>query len=151
MAKTALKINYPDFEVESVIDPEFKKDLDKITHDHLTESNTARTIRNIRKNISATIKANYGITDKEQLTKITDGLLKIHGLHEDNFDFMKNFEDFRDSLIADLPGMFPENFAGAKITVLPMKKNSRESRIIKEKLWSCIGTWTSTIEILGLL
>ena len=25
------------------------------------------------------------------------------------------------------------------------------SKIIKEKLWSCIGTWTSTIEILGLL
>lgn len=102
MAKTALKINYPDFEVESVIDPEFKKDLDKITHDHLTESNTARTIRNIRKNISATIKANYGITDKEQLTKITDGLLKIHGLHEDNFDFMKNFEDgVKDTSIVD--------------------------------------------------
>lgn len=102
MAKTALKINYPDFEVESVIDPEFKKDLDKITHDHLTESNTARTIRNIRKNISATIKANYGITDKEHLTKITDGLLKIHGLHEDNFDFMKNFEDgVKDTSIVD--------------------------------------------------
>ncbi len=102
MAKTALKINYPDFEVESVIDPEFKKDLDKITHDHLTESNTARTIRNIRKNISATIKANYGIADKEQLTKITDGLLKIHGLHEDNFDFMKNFEDgVKDTSIVD--------------------------------------------------
>ena len=102
MAKTALKINYPDFEVESVIDPEFKKDLDKITHDHLTESNTARTIRNIRKNISATIKANYEITDKEQLTKITDGLLKIHGLHEDNFDFMKNFEDgVKDTSIVD--------------------------------------------------
>ena len=93
MAKTALKINYPNFDVEAVIDPELKKDLDKITHDHLTESNTARTLRNIRKNVSATIKANYNISDKEQLTKITDELLKIHGLHEDNFDFMKNFEN----------------------------------------------------------
>ena len=32
-----------------------------------------------------------------------------------------------------------------------MKRNSRESRIIKEKLWNCIGIWISTIEILGLL
>lgn len=32
-----------------------------------------------------------------------------------------------------------------------MKKNSRENRIIKEKLWSCIEIWTSTIEIPGLL
>ena len=93
MAKTALKINYPNFDIEGVIDPELKKDLDKITHDHLTESNTARTLRNIRKNVSATVKANYGISDKDQLNHITDELLKIHGLHEDNFDFMKNFEN----------------------------------------------------------
>lgn len=39
---------------------------------------------------------------------------------------MKNFEEFRDSVIADLPGILPENFAGAEISVLPMKKNSRE-------------------------
>ena len=102
MAKTALKINYPNFDIEGVIDPELKIDLDKITHDHLTESNTARTLRNIRKNVSATIKANYGISDKDQLNYITDELLKIHGLHEDNFDFMKNFENgIKSSSIVD--------------------------------------------------
>lgn len=31
------------------------------------------------------------------------------------------------------------------------EEQQRESRIIKEKLWNCIGIWISTIEILGLL
>lgn len=31
------------------------------------------------------------------------------------------------------------------------EEERRESRIIKEKLWNCIGIWISTIEILGLL
>ena len=39
---------------------------------------------------------------------------------------MKTFEDFRDSIVADLPGILPKNFAGAEISVQPMKKNSRE-------------------------
>ena len=39
---------------------------------------------------------------------------------------MKTFEEFRDSLVADLPGILPENMADAKISVQPMKKNSRE-------------------------
>lgn len=39
---------------------------------------------------------------------------------------MKTFEEFRDSIVADLPGILPENMADAKISVQPMKKNSRE-------------------------
>lgn len=39
---------------------------------------------------------------------------------------MKTFEEFRDCIIADLPGILPENFAGAEILALPMKKNSKE-------------------------
>ena len=39
---------------------------------------------------------------------------------------MKTFEEFRDSIVADLPGILPKNFAGAEISVQPMKKNSRE-------------------------
>ena len=39
---------------------------------------------------------------------------------------MKTFEEFRDSIVADLPGILPKNFAGAEISVQPMKKDSRE-------------------------
>ncbi len=91
--KTALKINYPEFDLDSVIDEDLKIDLDRVTYDKVTTSSTTRTIKNIRKNLSATIKAKYGVSDKDKLKQLTDSILKIHGLHEDNFDFVKKFED----------------------------------------------------------
>ena len=91
--KTALKINYPEFDLDTVIDNDLKLDLDKITYDRVTTSSTTRTIKNIRKNLSATLKAKYNIVDKEKLNNIVDTILRIHGLHEDNFDFVKKFED----------------------------------------------------------
>jgi len=39
---------------------------------------------------------------------------------------MKTFEEFRDSIVADLHGVLPKNFAGAEISVQPMKKDGRE-------------------------
>ena len=91
--KKPVKIDYPEFEIENSIDPDYKKDLDKITFDNVTTSNTSRTLRNIRKNLTAKIKSEFGITDKEELNKKVDLILKTQGLHESNFDFMSNFED----------------------------------------------------------
>lgn len=91
--KSALKINYPDFEIDEVIDDGLKKDLDLITYDKITTSSTTRTIKNIRKNLSASLKTKYNINDNDKLNEIVSKLLKIHGLHEDNFDVVKNFED----------------------------------------------------------
>lgn len=88
-----IKIDYPEFEIEKSIDSEYKKDLDKITFDNVTTSNTSRTLRNIRKNVTAKIKSEFGITDKDELNKKVDIILKTQGLHEANFDFMSNFEN----------------------------------------------------------
>lgn len=90
--KIALKIKYPEFDIESEIDSGLKQELDKVTFDKVTSSNNTRTIRNIRKNLVAFLKSNYGITDTAQLNEKSSQILKIHGLHEDNFDFMKAFE-----------------------------------------------------------
>ena len=90
--KSALKINYPGFEIDSVIDEELEKDLNKITYDKVTTSSTTRTIKNIRRNLAASLKTKYNI-DNGKLNEITSAILKIHGLHEDNFDIIKNFED----------------------------------------------------------
>lgn len=91
--KKALHVNYPEFEIDSVIDEDLEKELQKITYDKITSSSTSRTIKNIRKNLSATLKAKYDINDTERLNEVTSKILKIHGLHEDNFDFVKKFED----------------------------------------------------------
>lgn len=91
--KKPIKVDYPEFEIEKSIDPEYKKDLDKITFDNVTTSNTSRTLRNIRKNLTAKIKSEFNIVDKDELNKKVDIILKTQGLHESNFDFMLNFED----------------------------------------------------------
>ena len=87
--KKALHVNYPEFEIDSVIDEDLENELQKITYDKITSSSTSRTIKNIRKNLSATLKAKYDINDTEKLNEVTSKILKIHGLHEDNFDFVK--------------------------------------------------------------
>ena len=91
--KPALKIKYPDFNLDSEVDAEMLTELDKLNLDRTTTSSTTRTIKNIRKNLLATLKANYSITDKNKLKEIADKILSIHGLREENFDFVKQFED----------------------------------------------------------
>ena len=89
--KTALKIKYPDFSIDSEIDENLAKELQTITYDKLTTSSTTRTIKNIKKNIIATLKSNYPFING-RVKEVADIILKKHGLHEDNFDFVNLFE-----------------------------------------------------------
>lgn len=89
--KTALKIKYPDFSIDSEIDENLAKELQTITYDKLTTSSTTRTIKNIKKNIIATLKSNYPFVNG-RVKEVADIILKKHGLHEDSFDFVNLFE-----------------------------------------------------------
>lgn len=89
--KTALKIKYPDFSIDSEIDENLAKELQTITYDKLTTSSTTRTIKNIKKNIIATLKSNYPFVNG-RVKEVADVILKKHGLHEDSFDFVNLFE-----------------------------------------------------------
>lgn len=89
--KTALKIKYPDFSIDSEIDENLAKELQTITYDKLTTSSTTRTIKNIKKNIIATLKSNYPFING-RVKEVADIILKKHGLHEDSFDFVNLFE-----------------------------------------------------------
>ena len=89
--KTALKIKYPDFSIDSEIDENLAKELQTITYDKLTTSSTTRTIKNIKKNIIATLRSNYPFVNG-RVKEVADVILKKHGLHEDSFDFVNLFE-----------------------------------------------------------
>lgn len=89
--KTALKIKYPDFSIDSEIDENLAKELQTITYDKLTTSSTTRTIKNIKKNIIATLRSNYPFVNG-RVKEVADIILKKHGLHEDSFDFVNLFE-----------------------------------------------------------
>ena len=89
--KTALRIKYPDFSIDSEIDENLAKELQTITYDKLTTSSTTRTIKNIKKNIIATLRSNYPFLNG-RVKEVADIILKKHGLHEDSFDFVNLFE-----------------------------------------------------------
>jgi len=54
------------------------------------EAQTTRTLRNIKKTLEQSMLKKYNISDPD---KVND-MLKIHGLHRDNFDFVKLIEKF---------------------------------------------------------
>ena len=62
------------------------------------DAQTGRTLRNIRKSLSNSLERKYGIDNDE----IVDQFLKVHGLHKDNFDFVKNIEKVINSCLNDV-------------------------------------------------
>lgn len=62
------------------------------------QASTIRTLNNIKKTLNNSLKRKYGIVDKE----VTDALLKMNGLHIENFDFVKNIEDVISSRLNDV-------------------------------------------------
>jgi len=63
-----------------------------------TETSTKRTLTNIKKTLEENLKNKYGIIDHE----MTDNFLKIHGLSEYNFDFIKNVETIINEQLNDV-------------------------------------------------
>ena len=54
--------------------------------ENLDDARTTRTLRNIKKALVYSLKKDYKKIDNE----LADEILKIHGLHKDNFDFVNN-------------------------------------------------------------
>lgn len=77
--------------------------LDKIDFviDNLDTATTMRTLRNIKKALIYSLKNNYQIKDKDKLNGLSDYILKMNGLHIDNFDFVKNIEIIMDHKLND--------------------------------------------------
>lgn len=53
-----------------------------------SDATTTRTLKNIKKALAYSLISNYNINDPNKLETITNSILKIHGLHKDNFDFI---------------------------------------------------------------
>jgi ribonucleoside-triphosphate reductase len=66
------------------------------------ESTSSKTIKNIKGCLKNTLVRDYNITDKTKLNDIINGILKIHGLHADNFDVVLNSEKLINNNISDL-------------------------------------------------
>ena len=95
-----LKVEYPEAP-KTELPQAVIEELKKITCDHLTSSSTTRAIRNIRKTLASSLSHRYNLRG-EILKDVTDKLLKIHGIHEDNFDHVKNFHEGLKERINDI-------------------------------------------------
>jgi anaerobic ribonucleoside-triphosphate reductase len=67
-------------------------------NEKFSETTTVRTLRNIKKSLANSLKLKYNITDEAVVEKI----LKTHGLHKDNFDYVKIMESLISEKLADI-------------------------------------------------
>ena len=61
-------------------------------------STTSKMLGHAKTVLSNSLKNKYGLEDSSTI----DGILKIHGLHKDNFDFIKSIEKVMDARINDI-------------------------------------------------
>jgi hypothetical protein len=74
---------------------------------------TARTLRNVKKSLKYTIDKTYDIR-AESNEKVTNSLLKIHGLNIEQFDTISNIENNINSLILNDESIDPNANKGEK-------------------------------------
>lgn len=99
--KKPLKVNFKGKYIPNEEDITYQQELDKLTDKMFADAGNTRTIKNIRETLIWALKKKYGKTNGE-LKSITDGILKIHGLHEDNFDHINLFSKYMSKSINDL-------------------------------------------------
>lgn len=98
--KQPIKVNYPEFN-NDWDEVKYQEEIDKLTDETFINAGTIRTIKNIKATLNDDIRRKYNKTNGE-LKTIVDNLLKIHGLHEDNFDFMNRFNKFMTNKLNDI-------------------------------------------------
>ena len=99
--KKPINISYKHLDTEED-ERRYQEELDKLTDMSFANAGTTRTIKNIREVLSKSIKKKYKIKDKDTLTNIVNGLLKIHGIGESNFDFVNSFSQFMTEKLNDV-------------------------------------------------
>ncbi|MCM1260613.1 MAG: hypothetical protein NC222_06620 [Staphylococcus sp.] len=99
--KKPIKIKFGTNYIPTEEDKKYQEELEKLTDKTFSDAGNTRTIKNIRENLVYTLKKKYGKTNGE-LKVISDGLLKIHGLHEDNFDYVNLFSKYVGEKINDV-------------------------------------------------
>ena len=99
--KKPLKVSSKGKYVPNAEDIQYQEELDKLTDKTFADAGNTRTIKNIRETLIWSLKKKYGKTNGE-LKAITDNLLKIHGLHENNFDYINIFSKYMQKNINDL-------------------------------------------------
>jgi ribonucleoside-triphosphate reductase len=96
-----INVNYPVNSEVNELSEDMIKDIESLSNDMFTDASTARSIKNIKKTLATSVKKYNKDWSKEDIKTRVDEILKIHGLSESNFDFMKSFEKFTSEKLND--------------------------------------------------
>lgn len=103
MSPNIIKVSYPkDYFDDVNNETQYEEELSKLTSESFANASTTNTLKHIKSSLAKSLRRNYGIRDKEELTQKVNGMLKLHGLSDENFDPMANMSKFMSSQLNDV-------------------------------------------------
>lgn len=102
MVSEIIKVNYPKNYMDDVNTDQYEEELSKLTVDSFANASTTNTLKHIKAALAKSLRKNYGIKDKEELTEKVNAILKIHGLGDENFDPMSTISKYMTTQLNDV-------------------------------------------------
>lgn len=102
MVGEIIKVNYPKNYLDDVNTDMYEEELSKLTADSFANASTTNTLKHIKAALAKSLRKNYNIKDKEQLTKMVNDFLSIHGLGDKNFDPMNTISTIMTTQLNDV-------------------------------------------------
>lgn len=99
-----IKVSYPKNyldDVNSSIE-QYDDELAKLTSDSFANASTTNTLKHIKSALAKSLRKNYRIKDKEELTKKVNDILAIHGLADSNFDPINTISKYMTTQLNDV-------------------------------------------------
>lgn len=104
MSPNIIKVSYPKERQEYNPADEnlYEEELSKLTSESFANASTTNTLKHIKASLAKSLRRNYNIKDKEELTEKVNSMLKLHGLSDENFDPMANMSKFMSDKLNDV-------------------------------------------------
>lgn len=103
MSPNIIKVNYPkSYQTEVNGDNIYEEELAKLTSESFANASTTNTLKHIKNALAKSLRKQYGIKDKDELTEKVNALLALHGLSDDRFDPMGQFAKYMSTQLNDI-------------------------------------------------
>ena len=103
MSPNIIKVNYPkSYQTEVNRDNIYEEELAKLTSESFANASTTNTLKHIKNALAKSLRKQYGIKDKDELTEKVNALLALHGLSDDRFDPMGQFAKYMSTQLNDI-------------------------------------------------
>ena len=103
MSPDIIKVNYPkNYQTEVNGDNVYEEELAKLTAESFANASTTNTLKHIKSALAKSLRKQYGIKDKDELTEKVNALLALHGLSDDRFDPMGQFAKYMSTQLNDI-------------------------------------------------